>query len=70
MKSHFEKHGLMYLSASTINLWISQPSLCLLKIAGFQDDEIGPSVWRGVAVDNALSKALEMAEVLQEKLSE
>ena len=68
MKSHFEKHGLMYLSASTINLWISQPSLCLLKIAGFQDDEIGPSVWRGVAVDNALSKALEIQNITEQKV--
>ena len=68
MKSHFEKHGLMYLSASTINLWISQPSLCLLKIAGFQDDEIGPSVWRGFAVDNALGKALGIQNITEQKV--
>lgn len=47
----FEKHGINYLSASTINLWIMQPALCLLKISGITDQGAGPSAWRGNAVD-------------------
>ena len=48
----FVKHGMKHLSPSTINLWITQPSLCLLKIAGITD-EAGPAAWRGNAVDRA-----------------
>ncbi len=62
MKSQFEKHGVMHLSASTINLWIAQPSLCLLKIAGFGDIEAGPAAWRGQGVDIAIGKAIEKQE--------
>lgn len=50
----FEKHGVMNLSPSTINLWIEQPALCLLKIAGINDGEAGPAAWRGTAADRAL----------------
>ena len=53
----FEKHGVMYLSPSTINLWISQPAICLLKIAGITDGEAGPAAWRGQGADRAAAKA-------------
>lgn len=52
----FEKHNVMYLSASTVNLFISQPAMCLLKIAGLTDSEAGPAAWRGTGVDKALTK--------------
>lgn len=52
----FEKHGVMTLSPSTINLWIEQPALCLLKIAGIRDGEAGPAAWRGTAADRALGQ--------------
>src|SRR6056300_1636041 len=57
MKNAFEHHGVMYLSPSTINQWITQPALCLLKIAGVTDGEAGPAAWRGQAADRAASKA-------------
>ena len=57
MKSVFEKHGIHYLSPSTINLWISQPAMCLLKIAGFSDGQAGAAAWRGTAADRAITKA-------------
>lgn len=58
MKSVFKKHNVHHLSPSTINLWISQPALCLLKIAGLTDNEAGPSAWRGSAADRAITKAV------------
>ena len=57
MKNAFEHHGVLYLSPSTINQWITQPALCLLKIAGITDGEAGPAAWRGQAADRAASKA-------------
>jgi len=39
----FEKHNIEYLSASTINTWVEQPALALLKIAGIRDKVAGPS---------------------------
>ncbi len=57
MKSPFKKHDVQRLSPSTINLWISQPALCLLKIAGLNDQEAGPAAWRGTAADRAITDA-------------
>ena len=57
MKSVFKKHDVHYLSPSTINLWISQPALCLLKIAGLNDGAAGPAAWRGTAADKAITQA-------------
>jgi len=57
MKSAFKKHDVYYLSPSTINLWISQPALCLLKIAGLSDGAAGPAAWRGTAADKAITEA-------------
>ena len=57
MKNVFEHHGLGHLSASTINQWIQQPALCLLKIGGFNDGEAGAAAWRGSGVDRAVTKA-------------
>ena len=57
MKSVFKKHDVHYLSPSTINLWISQPALCLLKIAGLNDGAAGPAAWRGTAADKAITEA-------------
>tara|TARA_R100001460_G_scaffold41330_6_gene76932 strand:- start:999 stop:1787 length:789 start_codon:yes stop_codon:yes gene_type:complete len=54
----FEKHNISYLSPSTINLFISQPALCMLKFAGYTDDEVGPPAWRGTAVDKAVGKGV------------
>ena len=56
MKNVFEHHGLGHLSASTINQWIQQPALCLLKIGGFSDGEAGAAAWRGSGVDRAVTK--------------
>lgn len=57
MTNAFERHGVMHLSASTINGWITQPALTLLKIAGISDSEAGPAAWRGQGVDRAAAKA-------------
>ena len=67
--NHFEKHGLMHLSASTINLWISQPALALLKIAGIDDGEAGAAAWRGKAADIALGKVAEQSNVSDDTLT-
>ena len=57
MPDIFAKHKIGHLSASTINQWIQQPALCLLKLGGFSDGEAGSSAWRGSGVDKALTKA-------------
>ena len=57
MTDVFAKHNIEHLSASTINSWIQQPALCLLKLGGFSDGEAGASAWRGSSVDRAVTKA-------------
>lgn len=56
MKDPFEHHGIANLSASTINQFIQQPALCLMKIAGYKS-QAGASAWRGSGVDRAVAKA-------------
>ena len=68
MKSVFKKHDVNHLSASTINLWISQPALCLLKIAGLSDHEAGPAAWRGSATDIAITEAAFQPHTPDDKL--
>jgi hypothetical protein len=50
----FEKHGMSHVSASTINGWIDQPALALLKIAGIRGDA-SPAMWRGTASEHAMN---------------
>ncbi len=57
MTDVFAKHNIGHLSASTINSWIQQPALCLLKLGGFSDGEAGAAAWRGSSVDRAVTKA-------------
>ena len=64
----FEKHNVKYLSPSTINLFITQPALCLLKIAGYNDGEAGPPAWRGQAIDRAMCKVAFEPETSDEAL--
>lgn len=57
MTNHFEKHDVMHLSPSMLNLWISQPAMALMRIAGIRDNEAGPAAWRGNAVDRMSASA-------------
>ncbi len=54
MNDPFTKHNIDHLSASTINLYISEPAMCMLKLAGYPSIA-GPSAWRGIAADKALT---------------
>ena len=48
--NHFKTHRIDHLSASSINLFIADPALYMLKVAGNYPDP-GPAAWRGTAVD-------------------
>ena len=61
----FEVHNIDHLSASTINLFISQPAMCLLKLTGYKS-EVGASAWRGSAVDKTLTDAISFADMTEE----
>lgn len=54
MNNSFTKHNIDHLSASTINLWISSPAMCLMKLAGYSS-QAGPAAWRGIGADRAIS---------------
>ena len=58
MNDAFKTHNVSHLSASTINLWISNPAMCLMKIAGFSS-EAGPAAWRGIGVDRAVTALVQ-----------
>mgnify|MGYP003132538091 CR=1 FL=1 len=61
----FEKHHIDHLSATTINLFISQPAMCLLKLSGYRS-EVGASAWRGSAVDKTLTNALSFDDMTED----
>jgi len=66
----FEKHDVMHLSASTLNLWVSQPARCLMKIAGKLDGGVGASAWRGSAVDKVITRGFQNPELKHEDLQQ
>ena len=54
----FEQHGIEYLSASSINEFITNPARWILHTSGFRDSFGSPAMWRGIAVDDAICKAI------------
>lgn len=54
----FEKHGIDHLSPSSLNLWLSAPSLWVMeKLLGFRGD-VGCAAHRGTAVETGVSAGL------------
>lgn len=70
MTNHFEKHNVMNVSPSLLNLWINQPAFAMLRLAGFKDNEAGPAAWRGKAVDVAAARSAFYATTSVEALQE
>lgn len=70
MTNHFEKHNVMHVSPSLLNLWISQPAMAMLRIAGFKDNEAGPAAWRGQGVDKAAARAAFYPTTTEDSLVE
>ena len=60
MKNPFEHHEVGHLSASSINEYISNPQRWLLHVSGYRDNIGIPAMWRGTAVDKAITKAIEL----------
>ena len=58
MNDPFEHHGVTHLSASSINEYIQNPARWLLHVSGFRDNAGIPAMWRGTAVDKAITSAL------------
>ena len=54
--SPFKKHKIDYLSPSTLNSFVECPHIVMLKWMGITDGEAGPSAWRGIAVEDSLTK--------------
>ena len=61
--SSFRKHNVDHLSASMINTYVECPAIIMLKIMGIQDGEAGPSAWRGIAVEDSLTKLAYDSEI-------
>ncbi len=58
MNDPFEHHGVSHLSASSINEYIQNPARWLLHVSGYRDNIGIPAMWRGKAVDQAITAAL------------
>ena len=58
MNDPFEHHGVGNLSASSINEYIQNPARWLLHVSGYRDNIGIPAMWRGKAVDQAITAAL------------
>jgi len=59
----FEKHNVGHLSASSINEFITNPQRWILHVSGFRDRFGIPAMWRGTAVDKALTISIEEPDV-------
>ena len=58
MNDPFDHHGVGHLSASSINEYIQNPARWLLHVSGYRDNSGIPAMWRGTAVDKAITSAL------------
>ena len=75
MNDPFQQHGVKNLSASSINEYIANPARWILHVSGFRDRQGVPAMWRGIAVDKALSRAafeqsISEAQILQWAIDE
>lgn len=50
----FERHGIRHLSPSSVNAWIDNPAIWVIKYLGKARDEVGPKAHRGTAVERGL----------------
>ena len=50
----FERHGVNWLSPSSLNLWQAEPSLWVMRYLFAMKDEMGPAARRGTAVEAGL----------------
>lgn len=69
INSPFEKFGIKHLSASSVNLWRSQPGLWAVRYLLKPDKDESPAIWRGNAVEKGLEawirgQSLEDAQAL------
>jgi len=58
MNDPFEAHGVTHLSASSINEFIANPARWLLHVSGHRDSVGIPAMWRGKAIDKAITKGM------------
>lgn len=55
----FEMHNIEYLSATSINEFITNPARWVLTyVGGYRDSFGSPAMWRGIAVDDVICKAV------------
>lgn len=53
-KNPFERHGIDHLSASSLNIFAAEPAFWCYKYLLGKPDTVGPSAWRGSAVEAGL----------------
>jgi hypothetical protein len=70
MNDPFEAHKVGHLSASSINEYIQNPARWLLHVSGYRDNAGIPAMWRGTAIDKAITKALFEPELSDEQVLE
>lgn len=68
MNDPFEAHNVNHLSASAINEFIANPQRWILHVSGYRDNEGIPAMWRGIAVDKALSRACFEPDISPEQI--
>ena len=57
MNDPFSQHGVNHLSPSAINEFIANPQRWLLHVSGYRDQIGIPAMWRGIALDKALTRS-------------
>ena len=56
MKNIFETHNIEHLSPSSINLFITDPCMWIIRYLFGYKDNGNPAMWRGSCVDEAVGK--------------
>ena len=68
MNDPFSQHGVNYLSPSAINEFIANPQRWLLHVSGYRDQIGIPAMWRGIALDKALTRSCYEPTISNEQI--
>jgi len=58
VNSSFERHGLDHLSASSINLFVAQPSMWAMQKLMGRKSAVGPAAHRGTSIEAGVEMGL------------
>jgi hypothetical protein len=69
MNDPFEHHGIDHLSPSSINSFVSNPPIWIIRYLFGYRDFGGPAMWRGTCTDRAVGRAIDLIPPFHQEMN-